>query len=189
MMFWLKNTFRLLRAGVESLLGVRRSLRAPTDADQVDQPFNTYWCGPAVAVTLHRLVKGADYPLEQAKAQLMGGWRGNQTSTEDLAKWLNRNVSSAALVTFPAGGAFEAAADAVRRGYYVVLLIYRDGVKADLAHFVVAYAATGDRLLVTDSVLRGGTHRYEIGHRDFEDKWATRVTRWGERTPLILVRG
>lgn len=181
---------------VRAFTGPVSELPTPTAAQLVSQPWGTNWCGPAVAVTLHRVLLGEDYPLEQAQRELLGTAANGNTTAEALEKWFNYRRMRAALVLVPSGAAFEAITVALRGGAYVVPLIYTHGTRTVIAgqqpptHFLVGYAVRGGRLYFADSLERAehGRHDWSVDERDFEDRWTVPVTRFAELTPLILVR-
>lgn len=174
---------------------------APTDEQIVRQPRGTLWCGPAAVTAVERALTGRPGALSTAQLRtpngIMGTWRGDQTSVEAVIAWLpRRGLRVGDLQTWPAGRLFDAAEAAARGDAYSILLIWADGSRQGVAgvpastHFVVACGVRDGRLLLADSIDRGpeaGGHRWSIPRAD-APRWAVPVTRFGELTPLILVR-
>lgn len=177
-----------------------RTPRAPTADQLVVQPWGTAWCGPAVAVTLERILTGRPGDLAAAKAALLGTFPGGQTSVEALAAWLRAHGMHAAMMLAPIGGGlFESVRQAVQGGSYCAVLIFTNGSREPDAsgspptHFVICYGVDGARLLFVDSLDRGaviGGHFWSVERRALADRWAAQVGRFGpvEFTPFVVVR-
>ncbi|MBI5140090.1 MAG: hypothetical protein HZA94_01420 [Candidatus Vogelbacteria bacterium] len=166
-------------------------LRAPTDAEQVEQ--NKDSCAPAAAVTLYRVITGKNYNPRQA-ANEMGTNQGQKgTKWSEILKWLNNHEMTASATTVATTWAVGMMESQIKAGYYALPLV-NESAKPNAPHVFIVYGidknADGtERILVSDSNKRLGMSRIGIDAKIFQNRWLinTSVNRPIERAFIVFV--